>query len=114
LSKILISVRQMTSLITEISGWSHEQSQGVMRMNEAILHLDGATQQNAALVEQGSAASRTLQDQADALSRRASFFRLEEKFGYRKADRAPATSPATAPVTPAEGMSAVVPMRKAG
>jgi hypothetical protein len=46
----------------------------VQRINEAILHLDGATQQNAALVEEGSAASRTLQDQADTLSSRASFF----------------------------------------
>jgi methyl-accepting chemotaxis protein len=78
LSKILVSVRQMTSLITEITGWSHEQSQGVVRVNEAILHLDGATQRNAALVEEGSSASKTLQDQADGLIRRASFFKLEQ------------------------------------
>jgi methyl-accepting chemotaxis protein len=77
LSQILNSVREMTSLIKEIANSSHEQADGVQRINEVILHLDGATQQNAALVEEGSAASRTLQDQADMLSRRASFFTVE-------------------------------------
>jgi methyl-accepting chemotaxis protein len=74
LSQIQTSVREMTSLIKKIAASSHEQADGVQRINEAILHLDGATQQNAALVEEGSAASRTLQDQADTLSSRASFF----------------------------------------
>jgi methyl-accepting chemotaxis protein-1 (serine sensor receptor) len=79
LSEILSSVRKMTGLISEITGWVQEQSQRVVRVNEAILRLDGATQQNAALVEEGSAASRTLQEQADAMARRASFFRLDSR-----------------------------------
>jgi methyl-accepting chemotaxis protein len=113
LSKILVSVRHMTSLITEITGWSHEQAQGVLRVNEAILHLDSATQQNAALVEEGSAASRTLQDQADGLTRRASFFKLEQALTRHSA------SPAPRPAAPTAGGSkgvpaSIAPMRKAG
>lgn len=93
LSQIQSSVREMTDLITEIANSSHEQADGVQRINEAILHLDGATQQNAALVEQGTAASRTLQDQADTLSRRASTFTVEQSAAHHNAvsnTRAPA------------------------
>jgi len=78
LSEILSGVREMTGLISEIATWSQEQSQGVARVNEAILHLDSATQQNAELVELGSIASQTLQGQAEAMTRRASFFRLDQ------------------------------------
>jgi methyl-accepting chemotaxis protein len=113
LSKILVSVRHMTSLITEITGWSHEQAQGVLRVNEAILHLDGATQQNAALVEEGSAASRTLQDQADGLTRRASFFKLEQALTRHSAPSAPRLAAPT--VSARRGApAAVAPIRKAG
>jgi methyl-accepting chemotaxis protein len=84
LSEILSSVRKMAGLISEIANWSHEQSEGVIRVNEAILKLDGATQQNAALVEEGAAASRTLQDQANALNRRAAFFKVEPASPQRR------------------------------
>jgi methyl-accepting chemotaxis protein len=78
LSQILDSVREMTGLIKEIAHSSHEQAAGVQRINESILHLDGATQQNAALVEQSSAASRTLQTQAETLARRGAHFQVDE------------------------------------
>jgi methyl-accepting chemotaxis protein len=77
LSQILASVREMTGLIKEIANSSHEQAAGVQRINESILQLDGATQQNAALVEQSSAASRTLQTQAEALAHRGAHFKVE-------------------------------------
>jgi methyl-accepting chemotaxis protein len=76
LSQILASVREMTGLIREIASSSHEQAAGIQRINESILHLDSATQQNAALVEESSAASRTLQTQAETLTRRAGSFRV--------------------------------------
>jgi methyl-accepting chemotaxis protein len=117
LSKILVSVRHMTGLITEITGWSHEQASGVTRVNEAILHLDSATQQNAALVEEGSAASRTLQDQADVLIRRAQYFKLEKaliKQPGSTASRsgAPGGRAAHSPVF--ASAPAATPLRKAG
>jgi methyl-accepting chemotaxis protein len=74
LSQILASVREMTVLIKQIANASHEQATGVQRINESILQLDGSTQQNAALVEQSSAASRTLQMQAEALQKRTAHF----------------------------------------
>src|SRR5580658_4670520 len=118
LSKILVSVRHMTSLITEITGWSHEQAQGVMRVNEAILHLDGATQRNAALVEEGTAASKTLQDQADGLIRRASFFKLEQALTRQGSPSAARSVPSVAPRIPsaaaAGGSLPAEPMRRAG
>jgi methyl-accepting chemotaxis protein len=117
LSKILVSVRHMASLITEITSWSHEQSQGVVRVNEAILNLDGATQRNAALVEEGTAASKTLQDQADGLIRRASFFKLEQALTRQSASpssRSSMTAMARAPTASAAGRPAPAePLRKA-
>lgn len=116
LSKILVSVRHMTGLITEITGWSHEQAQGVNRVNEAILHLDGATQQNAALVEEGSAASRTLQDQADVLIRRASYFKLERALTKQPGSTARSHYSPTpsAPPVPAIASPSTAPLRKTG
>jgi methyl-accepting chemotaxis protein len=109
LSKILVSVRHMTSLITEITGWSHEQASGVLRVNEAILHLDSATQQNAALVEQGSATSRTLQDQAEVLIRRTSSFKLEKALTTRRpATAGHSAAPSVPPPTAAAPVSAPV------
>jgi methyl-accepting chemotaxis protein len=110
-------VDHMTGLITEITGWSHEQASGVTRVNEAILHLDSATQQNAALVEEGSAASRTLQDQADVLIRRAQYFKLEKaliKQPGSTASRsgAPGGRAAHSPVF--ASAPAATPLRKAG
>jgi len=77
LSKIVGSVKQMTELMSDIAAASQEQAAGISRVNEAIVQLDGATQQNAALVEQGTAASRLLQDQAAALAQRAAYFRVD-------------------------------------
>jgi methyl-accepting chemotaxis protein len=78
LTQILGSVREITGLIIEIANSSREQAERVQRVNESVLHLDSATHKNAALVEESSAASRALQDQAEALSRRAAFFTLRQ------------------------------------
>jgi methyl-accepting chemotaxis protein len=76
LSKIVDSVKQIAELIGQIAESSREQAQGVTRINEVIVQLDGNTQQNAALVEQCSAASHALSQQAEALTRRAAQFQV--------------------------------------
>jgi Methyl-accepting chemotaxis protein (MCP) signaling domain. len=48
---------------------SREQSMGIEQVNVAITQLDGSTQQNAALVEQVSAAARAMESRACSLSR---------------------------------------------
>lgn len=112
LSEILNGVRKMTGLISEITGWTHEQAQRVVRVNEVILRLDGATQQNAALVEEGAAASRTLQEQADTMGRRASFFRLDSRLaGDDSAAVSARTSTAGFAAAPMQGETAI---RKTG
>ncbi|HTD03928.1 MAG TPA: methyl-accepting chemotaxis protein, partial [Undibacterium sp.] len=56
---------------------SHEQSEGIGQINQAITQMDNATQQNAALVEQ-AAATQSLQDQATRLAQVVSVFKLDD------------------------------------
>jgi methyl-accepting chemotaxis protein len=60
----------------EIASSSREQSEGISQINSAVALMDGVTQQNAALVEEASAASSALQEQARQLTERVSVFRL--------------------------------------
>jgi methyl-accepting chemotaxis protein-1 (serine sensor receptor) len=109
LTKILASVRQMTQLIKEIANSSHEQAAGIERINQAILHLDQGTQQNAGLVEESTEATSVLRDQADALSKRAAFFTIEPS-----ATRTIHSSPALAEQSAQGTLIARSAIRKAG
>lgn len=75
---IVDSVHKVSHVVTEISNASREQSDGLQQINQAVLHMDEATQQNAALVEQASAATASLRDQAEHLSQLVAFFRLRD------------------------------------
>ncbi len=70
------SVRRVTDLIGEISAASLEQSQGIEQVNQTITHIDEATQQNAALVEEATAAAHSMEDQAGTLVQLVARFRL--------------------------------------
>ena len=74
---IVRSVQQVASIMTEISGASDEQSEGISQVNHAIEQIDDMTQQNAALVEQAAAAAQSMQDQAVALERAVSLFQVD-------------------------------------
>jgi methyl-accepting chemotaxis protein len=65
--EIVTSVQRMTDFIADISAASQEQSAGIEQVNHAITQMDEGTQQNAALVEEASAAARSLEQQADRL-----------------------------------------------
>jgi len=54
--------------VAEIAAASREQSSGIEQVNKAVVQLDEMTQQNAALVEQASAASQSMADQARELN----------------------------------------------
>ena len=60
----------------QISSATREQSQGIAQVNEAVTQLDTVTQQNAALVEQSTAAAQGLKDGAESLGRAMDVFRL--------------------------------------
>ncbi|MES2319607.1 MAG: methyl-accepting chemotaxis protein [Pseudomonadota bacterium] len=94
MGQIVASVQQVADLMSEIAAASHEQSQGIGQINQAITTMDDATQQNAALVEEAAAAAKSLQDQAAHLAEVVSVFKLDEA----EAPRAAAPKPRRAPV----------------
>ena len=68
LEQIVTAVKKVSDIIGEIASASHEQSAGIEQVNKAVMQLDEMTQQNAALVEQASAASQSVAGQATALN----------------------------------------------
>ena len=70
------SIRRVTDIMGEISSASNEQSAGVTQVGEAITHMDQATQQNAALVEQSAHNARALRERAGELVKAVEVFRL--------------------------------------
>ncbi len=77
MSEVVASIRSVTRLMGEISAASSEQSSGVSQVGEAVTLMDQATQQNAALVEEMSAAASSLRTQADDLVKSVSVFRID-------------------------------------
>ena len=73
---IVSQVQRVTDLIAEISAASVEQTQGIGQIGDAVNELDQVTQQNAALVEQSSAAAESLKQQAMRLSEAVSVFKV--------------------------------------
>ena len=75
MDEIVTQVRRVSGLISEISAATIEQSGGIQQVSQAVGHLDQVTQQNSALVEQGTAASQSLQQQTQRLVEAVSVFR---------------------------------------
>jgi aerotaxis receptor len=105
MSEIVTSVKRVTDIMAEISSASDEQSKGIEEVNQAIIQMDNATQQNAALVEEATAAAETMQEQADRMSVTVSVFKLGV---VREGARTTVTKPAIAP----SAKPVVVPFRK--
>ncbi|HBI67962.1 MAG TPA: methyl-accepting chemotaxis protein, partial [Massilia sp.] len=71
------------------------QTAGIEQVNAAIAQMDQTTQQNAALVEEASAAAQSLQQEASTLARTVGAFRIEESH-VRAAAPAAKAAPARA------------------
>ncbi len=78
MDEVVGAIRRVTDIMGEISTASNEQSNGVTQVGEAVTQMDQTTQQNAALVEQSAAAAKGLQEQAQALLKAVSTFRLSQ------------------------------------
>ncbi|MET0519750.1 MAG: methyl-accepting chemotaxis protein [Burkholderiaceae bacterium] len=76
MNDIVARVQRVSDIIGEITVASSEQSQGIGQVNVAVSQLDQMTQQNAALVEQSSAAAESLREQAGKLADVVGTFRL--------------------------------------
>jgi methyl-accepting chemotaxis protein len=118
---IVDSIGRVTGIVNEIVASSREQASGIGQVNQAIVQMDGVTQQNAALVEESAAATRTMHEQAQALAELVAVFRVEAKPRpaaaaktalppARRTAPAPATRPAAA--KPARKASGAPPARK--
>lgn len=75
LKAITGSVNEVTSMINEIAKASAEQAAGIHQVHDAITSIDQVTQQNAALVEETTAASESMSEQARNLSEDMAFFK---------------------------------------
>ncbi|MBK1715359.1 hypothetical protein CKO43_21610 [Rubrivivax gelatinosus] len=74
---IVEQVGQVADLVGQISASTAEQSDGLAQVNVAVAALDRMTQQNAALVEQSSAAATGLEEQSVKLAELVARFRLQ-------------------------------------
>ena len=68
LKSIVASVNEMTEHVSEIAASAREQASGLEEINGAMGQLDQVTQQNAAMFEETTAATHTLNDEANALA----------------------------------------------
>jgi len=78
MAEILRSVQQVSELVESISAASKEQSTGIDQVNVAVTHMDTATQQNATLSQESSAAAHQMQRQAEELLEAVSQFKLRQ------------------------------------
>lgn len=87
LSQMNTEIESFSKMILDIAQASEEQAQGVNQVHSAIGQIDSVTQQNAALVEETSAAAASMTEQADILRKDMSFFRIkgQAQTGYQKA-----------------------------
>ncbi len=77
LTALIGQVAQINTLAAEIAASAREQAVGLAEINTAVNHMDQTTQQNAAMVEQTTAANQALSQEADRLADLVARFRLE-------------------------------------
>ncbi|WP_258077781.1 methyl-accepting chemotaxis protein [Xanthomonas bromi] len=77
MSEVVASVQRVTDIMGEISAASQEQSAGIEQVNQTVTQMDETTQQNAALVEEATAAARSLEDQAVQLTEAVAVFKID-------------------------------------
>ncbi|MCH9298898.1 methyl-accepting chemotaxis protein [Pantoea allii] len=88
------AIQQVADLVNEIAAATAEQSKGIEQVHLAIGQMDEVTQQNASLVEEASSASKSLQEQAETLSRLVSTFKVNDSVAHAPASiSAPVSQP---------------------
>ncbi|MYN07210.1 methyl-accepting chemotaxis protein [Massilia sp. FT127W] len=96
MNEVVQSVRRVTAIMGEITVAGQQQSAGIEQVNRAIAEMDAVTQQNAALVEEATAASQSMRTQAGGLDALVSIFTLESAGSARSV--APRRSAIAVPV----------------
>jgi methyl-accepting chemotaxis protein len=101
LEQIVASVKKVSDIVAEIAAASREQSSGIEQVNRAVMQMDEMTQQNAALVEQATAASQSMADQARELNAMMNRYQVEEGQAAAPVAKASASLTASAPAAAA-------------
>jgi methyl-accepting chemotaxis protein len=101
MEEIVRSIRNVSEIMEQITTASGEQEAGIEQINQAIIEMDGVTQQNAALVEEAAAAAESLQGQAQHLAEVVSVFQVNSA-----AQRSGSGSGARLPTAPARAQAA--------
>jgi aerotaxis receptor len=76
MDEIVKAVSDVSQIMSELAVLTQEQDQGINQINTAVVHLDQVTQHNAALVEETTAASASLVQQAAQLQQAVGVFKL--------------------------------------
>ncbi|MGH1438790.1 MAG: methyl-accepting chemotaxis protein [Cellvibrionaceae bacterium] len=110
LKEIIDSVKKVSTAIGSLSTAGEQQYIGIQQVNSAVLNMDQMTQQNAALVEQSSAACQGMSEQAQKLTELVSFFDTgKQKASSVSAHATPASNSHTltkkAPDTPVNSVA---------
>ena len=102
MGEIVDAVEMVTDLIGEIAASSQEQSSGIKQVNTAMTQMDQVVQQNASLVEEATAATEAMKDQAGALLQLVSRFKLgAEEAAVANLQATPGSAAQRRPMTPA-------------
>ena len=89
LTGIQTAVGEIHALVSEIAGSAKEQANGIVELNTAVKHLDQVTQQNAAMFEETSAASQSLNRAAGALTDTTQRFIIQRGTGHDRSAGTP-------------------------
>jgi methyl-accepting chemotaxis protein len=96
------SVDDVANMIEQISAASNEQMTGIEQVHKAISQIDEVTQQNAALVEETSAAAESMSEQAEILDKDMSFFNTGQSKASTQGQAAPKVAKTPQKQTPAK------------
>ena len=97
LERIVTQVTQINALVGEIAASAQEQATGLAQVNTAVNQMDQVTQQNAAMVEESTAASHALARETEELSGLIARFDLGDLEAARHRARAPAAARTATP-----------------
>lgn len=84
LTRISGRIGEISTLVSDIASAAEQQSIGLQQVNTAVSEMDGVTQQNAAMVEEATAAARSLADETENMSRQVARFRLSTERSERR------------------------------
>jgi len=84
LQEIIERVVKVDAVVAEISASVHEQASALNEVNTAVNHMDQVTQQNAAMVEESTAAGHALNAEATELSRLVAQFTIEDGVSWER------------------------------